>query len=180
MLLINRGLLRFFSILMKATLRRAFKIKTLRLALFRKIQILAVTTQYLKGRRSRKLRTIKVVPSRKDDTPVLENQVTNENVSKKVKEKLRRNDQLRRFYTRRNISGMSRRHRFFLLLHMRKSFVYWHFPEMSIPLKSRNHFIIKSITRSLFIFKKLRKMTNDFFNPYIFVRTFQWTSSTLQ
>ena len=113
MLLINRGLLRFFSILMKATLRRAFKIKTLRLALFRKIQILAITTQYLKGRRSRKLRTIKVVPSRKDDTPVLENQVTNENVSKKVKEKLRRNDQLRRFYTRRNVSGMSRRHRFF-------------------------------------------------------------------
>ena len=124
MLLINRGLLRFFSILMKATLRRAFKIKTLRLALFRKIQILAITTQYLKGRRSRKLRTIKVVPSRKDDTPVLENQVTNENVSKKVKEKLRRNDQLRQFYTRRNVSGMSRRHRFFLLLHMRKSFVY--------------------------------------------------------
>ena len=60
--------MRFFSILMKATLR-AFKIKTLRLALFRKIQILAVTTQYLKRRRSRKLRTIKVVPPRKDDTP---------------------------------------------------------------------------------------------------------------
>ena len=31
---------------------------------------------------------------------------------------------LRRFYTRRNVSGMSRRHRFFLFLHMRKSFVY--------------------------------------------------------
>ena len=35
----------------------------------------------------------------------------------------------------------------------------------------------KSITRSLIIFKKLRKMTNDFFNNYIFVRKFQWTSS---
>ena len=45
---------------------------------------------------------------------------------------------LRRFYTRRNVSGMSRRHRFFLLLHMRKTFVY--FLEMSIPPKSRNHF----------------------------------------
>ena len=155
MLLINRGLLRFFSILMKATLRRAFKIKTLRLALFRKIQILAVTTQYLKGRRSRKLRTIKVVPSRKDDTPVLENQVTNENVSKKVKEKLRRNDQLRRFYTRRNISGMSRRHRFFLLLHMRKSFVYERFPEMSIPLESRNHFNYSAPNKCRFLFKPI-------------------------
>ena len=38
-----------------------------------------------------------------------------------------------------NLSGMSQRHRF-LLLHMRKSFVYWHFPEMSLPMKSRNHF----------------------------------------
>ena len=26
-------------------------------------------------------------------------------------------------------------------------------------------------------FKKPRKVTNDFFNHYIFVRTFQWTSS---
>ena len=33
--------------------------------------------------------------------------------------------------------------------------------------------IIKSATRSLIIFQKLRKMTNDFFNNYIFVRTFQ-------
>ena len=33
------------------------------------------------------------------------------------------------------------------------------------------NFIIKSITRSLIIFKKPRKMTNDFFNHYIFVRT---------
>ena len=33
--------------------------------------------------------------------------------------------------------------------------------------------IIKSVTRSLIIFKKLRKMINDFFNNYIFVRTFQ-------
>ena len=47
---------------------------------------------------------------------------------------------LRRFYTRRNVSRMLRRHRFFLLSHMRKSFAYWHFPEMSIPLKSRNRF----------------------------------------
>ena len=39
------------------------------------------------------------------------------------------------------------------------------------------NFIIKSITRSLIIFKKPRKMTNDFFNHYTFVRTFQWTSS---
>ena len=37
-------------------------------------------------------------------------------------------------------------------------------------------FIIKSITRSLIIFKEPRKMSNDFFNHYIFVRTFQWTS----
>ena len=36
---------------------------------------------------------------------------------------------------------------------------------------------MKSITRSLIIIKKLRKMTNDFFNHYISVRTFQWTSS---
>ena len=28
------------------------------------------------------------------------------------------------------------------------------------------NFIIKSITRSLIIFKKPRKMTNDFFNDY--------------
>ena len=31
--------------------------------------------------------------------------------------------------------------------------------------------------RSLIIFKKPRNMTNDFFNHYIFVHTFQWTSS---
>ena len=36
---------------------------------------------------------------------------------------------------------------------------------------------MKSITRSLIIFKKPRTMTNDFFNHYIFVRTFQWASS---
>ena len=35
----------------------------------------------------------------------------------------------------------------------------------------------KSITRSLIIFKKSRKMTNDFSNNYIFVHAFQWTSS---
>ena len=38
-------------------------------------------------------------------------------------------------------------------------------------------FKIKCITRSLIIFKKPRKITNDFFNHDIFVRTFQWTSS---
>ena len=37
--------------------------------------------------------------------------------------------------------------------------------------------IIKSITRILIIFKKPRKMADDFFSHYIFVRTFQWTSS---
>ena len=37
--------------------------------------------------------------------------------------------------------------------------------------------IIKSITRSLIIFKKPRKVINDFFKNYIFVRTFQWTCS---
>ena len=35
----------------------------------------------------------------------------------------------------------------------------------------------KSINRSLIIFKKPRKMTNDFFNHYMFVRSFQWASS---
>ena len=38
-------------------------------------------------------------------------------------------------------------------------------------------FIKKSITRSLITFKKQTKMTNDFFNHYIFARTFQCTSS---
>ena len=33
------------------------------------------------------------------------------------------------------------------------------------------------MTGRLIIFKKLRKMTNDFFDNYIFVHTFQWTSS---
>ena len=37
--------------------------------------------------------------------------------------------------------------------------------------------VIKSITRSLMIFRKPRKMTNTFLNHYLFVRTFQWTSS---
>ena len=40
-------------------------------------------------------------------------------------------------------------------------------------------FYKKSITRSLIIFKKLRKMTSDFFNNYIFVHTVQWTSSEI-
>ena len=39
------------------------------------------------------------------------------------------------------------------------------------------NFIIKSITRSLILFEKPRKMTSDFFNNYIFDHTFQWTSS---
>ena len=34
----------------------------------------------------------------------------------------------------------------------------------------------KSITKSLILFKKPRKMTNDFFNNCIFANTFQWTS----
>ena len=41
------------------------------------------------------------------------------------------------------------------------------------------NFIIESVKRILIIFKKSRKMTNDFFNHYIFVRTFQWTSSEM-
>ena len=36
---------------------------------------------------------------------------------------------------------------------------------------------MKSIIRNLIIFKKSRKITNDFFNYYIFAHTFQWTSS---
>ena len=45
------------------------------------------------------------------------------------------------------------------------------------PGKKVHAVAIKSITRSLIIFKKPRKMTNDFFNHYIFVCMFQWTSS---
>ena len=41
------------------------------------------------------------------------------------------------------------------------------------------NFIKTSINRSLIIFKKPRNMTNDFFNNYIFVDTFQWTSSEI-
>ena len=37
----------------------------------------------------------------------------------------------------------------------------------------------KSISRSLIIFIQPRKMANDFLNNYIFVHTFQWTSSEL-
>ena len=60
---------------------------------------------------------------------------------------------------------------------------YEHEPENVLEnedLKTLFHaynFIIKSITRSLILFKKPRKMTSDFFNNYIFVHTFQWTSS---
>ena len=35
----------------------------------------------------------------------------------------------------------------------------------------------KLLRKFLIIFKKPRKMTNDFFNNYILVHTFQWTSS---
>ena len=51
--------------------------------------------------------------------------------------------------------GMSRRHRFFLLLHMRKSFVYKHFPEMSIPLKSRIYFNFSAPNKRRFLFKPI-------------------------
>ena len=47
----------------------------------------------------------------------------------------------------------------------------------TLPKFSRFYIIKKSITRSLIIFKKPRKMTNDFLNNYIFVHTFQWTLS---
>ena len=35
----------------------------------------------------------------------------------------------------------------------------------------------ESITKSLIICKRPRKMTNNFFNNCMFVHTFQWTSS---
>ena len=44
---------------------------------------------------------------------------------------------------------------FFLLLHMRKRFVYWHFPELSIPLKSRNHFNFSAPNKCHFLFKQI-------------------------
>ena len=43
----------------------------------------------------------------------------------------------------------------FLLLHMLKSFVYQHFPEMLIPLKSRNHFNFSAPTKCRFLFKPI-------------------------
>ena len=50
---------------------------------------------------------------------------------------------------------------------------------MNIKKSKKRDFksIIKSISRSLIIPKKPRKMTNDFFNSYVFVHTVQWTSS---
>ena len=51
-----------------------------------------------------------------------------------------------------------------------------HFCCMKILFRAYD-FIIKSITRNFIVFKKPRKMTNDFFIHYIFVHTFQWTSS---
>ena len=53
------------------------------------------------------------------------------------------------------------------------------FLRLKILFRAYN-FIIKSISRSLIIFKKPRKMINDFFSHNIFVRTFQWTSSECQ
>ena len=50
---------------------------------------------------------------------------------------------------------MSQRHRFFLLLHMRKSFIYRRFPEMSILLKSRNHFNFSAPNKCGFLFKQI-------------------------
>ena len=38
---------------------------------------------------------------------------------------------------------------------MRKSFVYWHFPEMSILLKSRNHFNFSAPSECRFLFKPI-------------------------
>ena len=45
--------------------------------------------------------------------------------------------------------------RFLLLLHMCKSFAYWHFPEMPIPLKSRNHSNFFAPNKSRFLFKPI-------------------------
>ena len=44
---------------------------------------------------------------------------------------------------------------FYLLLHMSKSFVYWHFPEMLIPLKRRNHFSFYAPNKCRFLFKPI-------------------------
>ena len=65
---------------------------------------------------------------------------------------------LRRFYTRRNVSGMSQWHRFFFffwLLHMRSSFVYRHFPEISILVKSTNNFNFSASDKCRFLFKQI-------------------------
>ena len=57
---------------------------------------------------------------------------------------------------RRSVSEMLRRHCFFfLLLHMRKCFVYKNFPEMSISLKSRNHFNFSTPNKCRFLFKPI-------------------------
>ena len=50
---------------------------------------------------------------------------------------------------------------------------------MNIKKSKKRDFksIIKSITKSLIISKKPRKVTIAFFNSYVFVHTFQWTSS---
>ena len=53
-------------------------------------------------------------------------------------------------YTR-NVAATS----LFLLLHMRKSFVYCHFPEMLIPLRSRNHFNFSALNKCRFLFKPI-------------------------
>ena len=65
---------------------------------------------------------------------------------------------------------------YFYLIHLFLGCYMLYILTLKILFRAYN-FIIKSITGSLIIFKKLRKMTNDFFNHYIFVHTFQWTSS---
>ena len=52
---------------------------------------------------------------------------------------------------KRNVAATS----LFLFLQMRKSFVYWHFPEMSIPLKSRNNFNFFAPNKCRFLFKPI-------------------------
>ena len=62
---------------------------------------------------------------------------------------------LRWFYSRQDVSGILWRHGFFLLLHMHKSFVYWHFPNMLIPLKIRSHFNFSALNKDHCIFKQI-------------------------
>ena len=77
--LINRGLLRSFSVLMKTTFGAATA-KTLCVDLFRKIQVLEVTAQYMKRNISRELRAY----------PLLENKITLKNVTKESEGKAKK------------------------------------------------------------------------------------------